>query len=234
MLYILSRLSDQQAISAMKRRIHAHLYELRLFVDEPALVWKAQIALLRDNLRYVALMLVPAIVLTIPLIPLFYALDGFYGSPPLRPGVSTVLTVQLKRDLPQDHSVVRLDAPAGVLVESPPVRVFAADQISWRIRPLQPLTADLRIAVGHEEAEKSIVAGTGPRYVSSRRVSSVPELLRHPGESQLRTEWIEWIEVDVPDAEIKLLGLRLHWIVWLLIISMITGLALRRRFHVTF
>jgi uncharacterized membrane protein (DUF106 family) len=99
MLWILSRLSDQQAISAMKRRIHAHLYELRLFVDEPKLVWKAQIALLRDNLRYLALMLVPASVLTVPLIPLFYALDGFYGSRPLRAGVSTVLTVQLRGTL---------------------------------------------------------------------------------------------------------------------------------------
>jgi hypothetical protein len=113
------------------------------------------------------------------------------------------------------------------------VRVFAADQISWRIRPLQPLTANVRITVGDEEAQKSVVAGMGRRYVSTRRVSSVPELLQHPGESQLRTNWIDWIEVEAPDADIELLHLRLHWIGWLLIVSMITGFALRRRFHVT-
>ena len=56
-LWVFSRISNQQRIREVKCLIRAHLYELRLVTDEPALVWRAQLALLRDNVRYLALAL---------------------------------------------------------------------------------------------------------------------------------------------------------------------------------
>ena len=41
-------------------RILAHVMELRLFLDEPGLVWKAQCDLLRENLRLFAQIAVPS------------------------------------------------------------------------------------------------------------------------------------------------------------------------------
>ena len=42
MLWVFGRWSNQKAIKAAKRRVEACLYEMRLFTDEPSLVWKAQ------------------------------------------------------------------------------------------------------------------------------------------------------------------------------------------------
>jgi hypothetical protein len=42
MLWVFRRVSNQGAIRVAKKRLQAHLYELRLFADEPRLVWRAQ------------------------------------------------------------------------------------------------------------------------------------------------------------------------------------------------
>jgi len=62
MLWIFSLTSNQGAIRKVKARLQAHLYEMRLFPDEPVLIWKAQLGLLAANVRYIGLMLLPAIV----------------------------------------------------------------------------------------------------------------------------------------------------------------------------
>src|SRR5882672_9751392 len=99
MLWAFGRLSNQSAIRDTKRRIAARLYEFRLFVDEPKLIWQAQAGLLRDNLRYLGLMLVPAAVLALPTLVLFAQLEAFYGWTPARAGQTVVVTVQAKQPL---------------------------------------------------------------------------------------------------------------------------------------
>lgn len=234
MLWVFRRTSNQKAIRATKRRLQAHLYELRLFTDEPGLVWQAQKALLRSNLLYIGLMLVPAIILTAPMLILFAHLEAFYGLAPLPVGREAVITIEMKQPLDRTASAPVLEAPAGITVESPAVRVFDQRQVSWRIRPLRAVSGYLRIRTPDGVVEKKIDAGPGPRYLSDRRVSSAIDLLWHPTEKRLPEGRIDWIEVRYPAATIHWLGLDLHWIVWLLIFSMASALALKRRFRVSF
>src|ERR1035438_2378480 len=65
-LWVFARLSDQKQIDIAKRKLRAHLNAFRLFVDEPALIFRAQKQLLIWNGRYLALVLVPAIIIGIP------------------------------------------------------------------------------------------------------------------------------------------------------------------------
>ena len=60
MLWGFREASNQTRIAAVKRRMQAHVLELRVFRDEPAVMWSAQKSLLAANLRYIALMLQPA------------------------------------------------------------------------------------------------------------------------------------------------------------------------------
>ncbi len=138
---------DRAAVRAAGRRLHARLLEMRLYSSEPALMWAAQRALLRDNLRWLALMLPPALILGLPLAWLFVQLDSIYGHSPLPVGAQAVVTVQLKRALGPADATATLQAPPGILVESPPVRVFAERQISWRIRALRPVRGKLRFVL---------------------------------------------------------------------------------------
>src|SRR5689334_18163049 len=76
MLWVFQKVSNQDKIRAVKRRVQAHLLELRIYRDEPAVMWRAQKSLLAANLRYMGLMLQPAILLTIPFAILLVHLDA--------------------------------------------------------------------------------------------------------------------------------------------------------------
>jgi hypothetical protein len=214
--------------------MEARLYEFRLFVDEPKLIWRAQLGLARDGLKYLSLMLVPLAVLTLPMLLLFAQLQAFYGYSPLRPGEPANLTVQLRQPLGAGDEKPVLEVPAGFVVETPPVRVLHRAQVSWRVRPIHEASGTLRVTLQTDSAAKSISAGSGPRYLSRRRVSSFADLLWFAAEPAIAPGRIDWIEIDYAEADIRFLDVRLHWLVWLLIVSMTVSLLLRRRLGVSF
>lgn len=234
MLWVFGRTSNQKAIKAAKRRVQACLYEMRLFTDEPSLVWKAQVGLVAANVRYIGLMLVPAVIVTIPMVLLFARLEAFYGMAPLQPGRETIVTMQMKTPLDPAAAPPSLTAPPEIAIETPPVRIIGDRQVSWRIRPKAPVSGVLRIALPDRVIEKRIEAGTGLRNLSDRRVSGLLDSVFHPAESRLPAGNIDWIEVRYPSATIPWLGLNLHWLIWLILISMLSALLLRGRFGVTF
>jgi hypothetical protein len=233
MLWVFGRTSNQKAIQAAKRRVQARLYEMRLFIDEPSLVWKAQVGLLSANARYLSLMLVPAIVMTVPMVLLFAQLEAWYGLSPLPPGRATLVTLQMKTPLDPAAASPTLAAPPEIAIETPPVRAIGERQVSWRIRPTAPVSGVLRIVLPGGVVEKTIRAGAGRHYISDRRVSGLWELIWHPAESRLPPGNIDWIEIRYPSATMHWLGLDLHWLVWLLLFSMLSALLLKGRFGVT-
>jgi hypothetical protein len=232
MLLAFRRVSNPQAIARMKARLMAHLYEMRLFTDEPVLIWKAQAGLLIANIRYIGLMLAPALVISIPMVFVLSQLDCFYGYRPLDLHRKAILTVQLKS--PSDGSAPNLRTPDGIVVETQGVRLDGGRQISWRIRPDRAVNGTLSIVFPDQTVEKSVAAGSGPRYISDRRVSSLSDLVWHPAESRLPQGRVDWVEIRYPQAKIQALGLQLHWLVWLFLFSMIAALLLKRRFGVVF
>jgi hypothetical protein len=232
MLWVFRGTSNQKAIRKVKARIHAHLYEMRLFVDEPLLVWEAQWGLMSANVRYIAMMLVPALVMAAPMILIIAQLECFYGYTPLEPGQTAIVTVQMKST--GVGLTPALKAPEGIVVETPPVHVDGGRQISWRIRALRPVTGHLQFVFPQKTLEKSVYAGKGPRYLSDRRVSSAFDLLWYPGESRLPAGSVDWIELRYPPATVHALGLDLHWLIWLLVLSILSALLLKRRFRVLF
>jgi len=233
MLWVFKRTSNQKAIKAAKRRVQACLYEMRLFTDEPSLVWRAHMGLLSANARYIGLMLVPAVVLTVPMVLLFAHLEAWYGLTPLPPGRAAIVTVQMKTPLDPAAASPSLSAPPEVAVETPPVRILSERQVSWRIRPKAPVSGVLRIELPSGALEKKIEAGAGRRYISDRRVSGLFDLVWHPAESRLPAGNIDWIEIRYPSASMHWLGLDLHWLIWLLLFSMLSALLLKGRFGVT-
>ena len=104
------RYSDQAKVRAARRQIKASLYELRLFVDEPAVLLRAQRRLVTSNLRYLALMLRPLLIISGPMFFLMTVLDSLYGYGPITQGASAVVTVNvqpsvdLATTLPRDRN----------------------------------------------------------------------------------------------------------------------------------
>ena len=120
-------------------RIIAHVMELRLFFDEPALIWHTQRDLLRENLRLFRQIAIP-IVISAPLIALvMWQADAFYGRAPLPAGEPLVVTTS------DNSSDVNLVAPPNVVIETPPVHIPRLHEVSWRIRPTIPFTGRLSV-----------------------------------------------------------------------------------------
>jgi hypothetical protein len=233
-LLVFRRVSPPERIRQTRRRIAGHLYELRLFTDEPAIVWKAQLALLRYNLLYLGLSIVPVLVMAVPGLLLFVQLDALYGLAPLPVGRPAIVTAHL-RHLPDPSSPPPvLRPPEGMVLETPGVRVAAEREISWRVRPLRGVNGALRIEFPGMTVEKHIQAGPGPHYLSRRRVHGGWYLLWHPTESPLSVPGVDWIEVRYPHSSVSWLGLDFSWVVWFLLFSGVTVLLLKRRFRVTF
>ena len=159
-LWIFGRLSNQCAIEKAKQRVAARLYELRLFVDEPKLIAQALGGLVHDNLRYLALTLLPGAAVAIPTFFLLIQLDGFYGYEPLQPGHTTLVTVQ------SDQAT--LTVSDGFIVETPPVRIPERGQISWRVRVLRSASGTLRATLPGGPVTTRISAEPGLQRLTSR------------------------------------------------------------------
>ncbi|MCD6302289.1 MAG: hypothetical protein J7M15_02050 [Anaerolineae bacterium] len=232
LLWVFSKTSNQPAIRATKKRLQARLLELRLYADDPRVVFQAQKYLLLENLRYFLLMLRPALFATLPMVLLLVVLEGFYGHRALMPGEAAIVTVQMRTPLP-DGPAPRLLAPDGVKVETPAVRDLDERQVSWRIRAEQSVNGQLRLLVAGREFRKRVAAGGGFRYLARRRVRLSPEWLLYLGEAPLDGDAVEWIEIGYPPGEVSIFGLRMHWLIWFLVISMAAALLLKGKFRVT-
>ena len=241
--------SDQTAIAAVKRRLFGHLLEVRLFNDDLRAVLAAQLRLLRENVTYLRLNLVPLLWMIVPFMLLIAQLQFHYGYDGLEVGERTLLVVDLA---PADPAAaggaeavprppIELEAPAGVAVETAGVWVPSLRQVLWRLRADEPGRHELVVRADGESFTKSlfvVAPEAGARWVRrspTRRRAAILDQLLYPAEPSLpRGGPIERIDVRYPAASISFFGLfDVHWLIAFLVLSLAFAFALRNRFGVT-
>jgi hypothetical protein len=233
MLWSFQRFSSQEQVALAKRKVWANLYAFRLYADEPALIFRAQKQLLLWNARYLALMLRPTFVVLVPVTLLLFGLDAMYGRRPLEPGDSAIVTAQF-RDSVDSQSLAATLEGAQIFVETPSVRIPDLRQVSWRVRALSATSGSVIFRTASASFSKTVQTGETSGFVSERRVASLLDWLRYPGESRLPSGPLRWISVDYPAATIDILGFGANWLLWFLAVSLLTMLLAKKRFGVTF
>jgi hypothetical protein len=223
------RFSDQERIAFVQRKLRASLYAFRLYGDEPALIFRAQKQLLLWNARYLALLWRPMALSIVPTMILLIALDAVYAHRPLAAGESAIVTAQLVRAVNLDMPMPSLEG-RGILVETPAVRLMDQHQVCWRVRAMGGATGSVLLRVPGASVVKAVQAGDGLRYISERRVSSLLDWLRDPGEARLPAGPVSWIEVSYPAGAIDVFGFAINWLAWFCAVSLLAALALRGRF----
>lgn len=128
--FVIRWTTPRDAVHIVRNRLYAHLLEFRLFFDEPRLVWRAQLGLIADNLKLFRLLLPAMLILAVPMTWLWVRLDAMYSVRPLHPGETAVVSAHMARAI---EATDRFEL-AGVNVDSPPVRTFSANEVTWRIR----------------------------------------------------------------------------------------------------
>jgi hypothetical protein len=207
------------AIRTLRRQLWGHLLGLYLFGDDPLLAVKSLFQLAKANLFLLAHTLPPLLVMAPFAALTIIHLNEFFSRTPLEHGGPTVLTVRLRSSV--DH--VFLEAPSWIQVDSPPVHVAAANEISWRIRARAASHGLMKLSFGNEFVTKEVDTRPAPRYFAKARAASFAGSLLHPAEARLPAGPIESISLSQAPSAISFAGLTMHWIAWLASISLTTA-----------
>lgn len=226
LVWIFGRLSDQERIREVRERIRGNLIGVRLFRRDVPVVLRLQGRILGDTLRLLRAAAVPMLILAAPVVLIAAQLHLRFAVRPIRPGAAAVVTATVRHASALDRPI-SLAAPAGVVVETPPVRVRALREIAWRVRVDRPGRHVLRVQVGGEEIAKTLVGGTSWEAVPQRRTGrGALAALFLPGDPPIPAgRDVEAVEIAYPPLDLRLLGLQVDWLVGFLGLSMACGLA---------
>jgi len=238
--------SNQEKLAAVKRRIHAGFFEIRLFNDDLQAILRAMGEILRHNLTYVALSFVPLLWMIVPLVLIIAQLQFHYGYEGFAPGDRALVTVELRDDwqerLPgSTRPPIELAAPAGLRVEAGPVWIPALNELTWRIAAEEWGSYALELRAGEEVYTKSVeVSEDVLRCSPLRPDSEFFSQLLYPVEDPLPAAApIRSIALDYPAGDLGLLSQESSWvspIFWMIvffIFSIVFAFALRKPLKVT-
>jgi uncharacterized membrane protein (DUF106 family) len=240
MLLVFRFASDQDKLMAVKSRIHACIFEIRLFNDNLRAIMRAQMEILRHNLTYLRLTIKPMLWMMVPIVLLIAQLQFHYGYSGFAPGDSAVVSLTFK----EGSSVVgsgggkpdvRLVAPPGITVETPAVWIPSLRKLAWRIGAERSGAYELELESDGRIYTKSVlVSDVVERRSPIRMEPGFLNQLLYPAEDPLpKDSPVEAIELGYPDNEIDLFGWRLHWLIVFFILSMVFAFSLKSFFGVT-
>ena len=228
MLWVVGRTSNQQAIIRAKKRMQAHLLEMKLYQDEPRLLFRAQGNLLLNNFRYVSHMLRPALFLALPMIVLYAHFDSVYGRRALRPGEAALVAA----DTDIASSDLKLTGNGPIRVDSVSVAT-ATGEVVWRVRAMAEGTGELALRSPQGTVSKSVLSSDGIAYLAATRTNSWWErLLLAPGESRYPSTGVSRVRISYPVREIGFGGWETHWAVWFLGVSILSAYLLKGFFGI--
>ncbi|OGD14548.1 MAG: hypothetical protein A2W20_04420 [Candidatus Aminicenantes bacterium RBG_16_66_30] len=235
MLEVYKLTSNQAAIRRAKDRIKAHLLEMRLYKDNMRVTLGAQAGILKSNLAYMAANLKPLAVMIVPLVLILARLSLWFDRAPLRPGEETLVKVELAASADPLSLDLRLELPPAVEATAPAVRIPDEHEVVWRIRALAEGRGRLLLRAGDRTIEKTVTVGGGPLTSVSALASrgSFVRRILYPGEPPLPGGTpVRTVEVLYPARRLAAFGVGVHWLVAYLVLSIAFGFALKGVFKV--
>lgn len=237
LLIVFKKTSNQKALEAVKRKIHAGLFEIRLFNDDFRSILRSQLDILRHNLTYLRYSTVPMIWTLPPLVLLIAQLQFHYGYESLRPGEPALVKATLRTVDGGAKPAIRLEAEReGIEVKEPAIWIPSLREMAWRIEPVSEGDYELKIVNGSETVTKTVrvMEGTNPIVRRSPlRVRGFLDELLYPAESPLPSGGFQSIAVTYPEANVDVFGVELHWMIVYFVLSIAFAFLLRGTFKVT-
>jgi hypothetical protein len=204
--------ANGEAMRALRRKLWAHVLELRLFGDEPSLAFRGLFRIVKINALLVGHAL-PPLAITAPVVGLLLVHLNDFFTPTLPIGGAAVLTVRLRSSLPSAASI-HLLTPPWIDVDAPPVHIPAAREVSWRLRAQAPNLAVCTISIPGETVTKELDSRSAPRYSGRVRTRPWLDVLLHPAEARLPDGPIDriWISQVLPPLAGRVAGM--DWEEW--------------------
>lgn len=237
-LWVFKKTSNQRRIAEVKRKIHACLFEIRLFNDDMAAIVRAQGEILRHVAHYQALALKPMIFILPPLVLIMVQLHAFYGFRGFAPGEHALVRAVLAADAGERSDPARppvaLELPAGLRLDGDAVWAPALGETLWQVVVEEAGDYQLSFRVGDEVVLKTLsVTDSVVRLSPTRPGSAFLDQLEWPSEDPLpRSSGLSEISVAYPDGSVAFAGWdfewRYAWMVVLFVLTMVVAVALKK------
>ncbi len=239
MLLIFGKTSNQSAIRLAKSRLKAHIAEIWLFRDDLVQMLLATARVLLHTGRYFANSLRPLLFIFIPVMLILVMLGARYEHRPFRAGERAIVAVRVSDPAWATGERVTLTGTDGVEVSSAPLRIPATSEIDWEIRAQTPgrhsvtlqtpagaVTKQVLVEADGAASLTPMAAGRGPAF--SSRFLEAPVEAPLAASSGLRSiDVLGW-----PKRELRILGLKVNWLVGFFIISLVAGFAVKDLFGI--
>jgi len=232
-LWVFKLTSNQDQITAVKDKIYACLFEIRLFNDDIRAIFRAQWEILGHVLKYQLLALKPMIWILPPVVLIMVHLHAFYGFQALEPGQRAVLTATVAGE-GTARPDLELEVPEGVLLETPGVWAPDLHQMAWRVKAER--TGDFELDLvndGHSVSKKLRVTDRTVRLSPERHQPSFFDQLEWPSEPPIpKDSGITAITLGYPEARLDFLGWSMEsqwaWMILFFVLTMVIALALKK------
>ena len=236
LLIVFKHTSNQKALGDVKRRIHAGLFEIRLYNDDFRAIMRAQSGILRANLTYMRYSMAPMIWTLPPLILLIAQLQFHYGYSGLKPGQDVLLKVEFSEGAYRgdEKPPYTVTTPEGLQLDDLAVWIPTLGEMAWRLTADAPGDYELEIRNGAESATKTVRVTDSVVRRSPFKVRGFLNELIYPAEASLPKDGtIEAITVTYPEANVDVFGFELHWMIVYFVLSIVFAFILRGPFGVT-
>lgn len=236
LLVVVRATSNPRALVAVKRQIHADLFEIRLFNDDLRAILRAQLDMFRHNATYLRLSLVPIAWAFIPLALVVVQLDSFFGYTGVAVGEPFIITAQLRsRDAVGDLGMSTIEAPPGIRLETPAVSFPGLQQLVWRLVADAPGDHTVTLRIGGETYTKAVHASNGlARRSPVRPARGWRNQLRYPSEFPLpESGLVDSLIVAYPERQVTLFGWSVSWMVVYIVETIFFAFLLKSPLRVT-
>lgn len=232
--------SNQVAIKRTKNRLIARLLEIRLFQDDPVAVVGSFFRVIGGTAVYMKDSLKPLLIM-LPIVVLWIIqLAGYFEWRPLRPGETVTVAAKLEKGKSPTAAKESIELPVGIVLEEgkkEATRSLKDNELAWALKAEKEVVGVLKITAAGTTLEKEIAVSNSLAQVSPQRLRDGFWLrLYYPYESALPagSPITEVRITNYPNRQIKILGVEMHWIIILLVASILFGFALKKPFKVEF
>ena len=229
MLLVWRYTSNQAAIADVRKQIAANVLATRLFKDNLAVTFRAQRQIIWQALRLLGHAIKPTLIMLIPFTLIMSQIGLHYEFRPAPVGKPIGVTVKVKPGQSVEGAADKLQLADGLACNSrDPCRAEALNTIDWRITPARPGNFELKI--GDAAQPITIPLHAGDDFVRLSKVRGDPWLdrLLYSAEPAIPSDSIiDSITIHYPARTTPIFGVHLHWLITLLILSILFALILK-------
>lgn len=226
MLLIWRYTSNQDAIGDVRAKISAHLLATRLFKDDLSVTFRAQRQIIWQALRLLGYSVQPMLIMMVPFVLIMVQIGLRYEFRPFAVGERARVTAVLKPTAKLTDLKLDLVLPEG-LRDDPqdPCRSEAIHTVDWRLTSEKPGAHALVLVAGQDRVRVPLVVGDGFERVSSVRGGGFWDRLLYSAEPSIASSSVvESIRINYPARSTPIFGWDVHWLISLLVLSILFAL----------